>query len=157
MTQLVELLIVPVEREKVFIGHGKSAEWLKLNHFITGTLRLPCDEFNIEPTAGVQTVNRIEQMLRTAKMAFLVMTADDRHEDGSMHARENVVHEIGLFQARLGHLRAIVLIEDGCKKFSNLDGLTAINFPSSDIMARSENVRGVLIREGLLQGPSSGV
>jgi hypothetical protein len=135
---------------RVFIGHGRSAEWLKLHLFLSRTLSLNCDEFNVEPIAGIHTAKRIESMLASASMAFLVMTAEDTHADNTVHARQNVVHEVGLFQARLGPRRAIVLLEQGCSRFSNLDGLTTINFPIGDITARSEEVRGVLAREGLL-------
>ena len=83
-----------------------------------------------------------------AGIAFLVMTAEDKHADGTVHARENVVHEVGLFQGRIGSRRAIVMIEEGCVKFSNLDGLTLIMFPANDIAARFEEVRRVLEREG---------
>ncbi len=140
-------LTVPRDAVKIFIGHGRSPEWRKLQIFFSQKLCLPCDEFNIEPTAGLQTATRIESMLTSARMAFLVMTAEDRHADGTTHARENVVHEIGLFQAKLGPTRAIVLLETGCSLFSNLDGLTTIHFPPGDIMARSEEIRGVLARE----------
>lgn len=88
---------------KVFIGHGGNPEWLKLRIFLS-QLNLPCEEFNIEPAAGLQTARRIEGMLASSRMAFLVMTAEDEHLDGTRHARENVVHEIGLFQATLGKL-----------------------------------------------------
>lgn len=135
---------------KIFIGHGRSLQWLCLKIFLSDTLQLECDEFNIEPTPGIHTTDRIEAMLRDAQMAFLVMTAEDKHFDGTMHARENVIHEIGLFQARLGPRRAIVMLEYGCSKFSNLDGLTTINFPCGDISAQFEEVRRVLKREGLL-------
>ena len=94
-------------------------------------------------------------MLASARMAFLVMTAEDQHVDGTKHARPNVIHEIGLFQAALGARRAIVLLEHGCSRFSNLDGLTTINFPNNDIMARTEEVRGVLARERLLPPPGA--
>ncbi len=151
LERLAAILAVPQDAAKIFIGHGRSAEWLKLRIFVSQTLGLPCDEFNIESTAGLQTASRIDAMLMSARMAFLVMTADDRHADGTTHARENVVHEVGLFQASLGARRAIVLLENGCSRFSNLDGLTTINFPPGDIMARSEEIRGVLARERVLQ------
>ena len=109
-----------------------------------------CDEFNIESTPGLQTAARIEAMLAAARMAFLVMTSEDHHADGTVHARENVVHEIGLFQAILGAARAIVMLENGCSRFSNLDGLTTINFPSGDVMACSEEIGGVLARERVI-------
>lgn len=147
LERFAALLAVPGGTAKIFIGHGCSAEWLKLSIFLSQTLGLPCDEFNIESSAGLQTAFRIDAMLSSARMAFLVMTADDRHADSTLHARENVIHEVGLFQAKLGPKRAIVLLEDGCSRFSNLDGLTTINFPPGDIIARSEEIRGVLARE----------
>ena len=150
LERLKAMLTVSLDAAKIFIGHGRSAEWLKLYIFLSQTLVLPCDEFNIESTAGLQTASRIETMLTSARMAFLVMTAEDRHADDTTHARENVIHEVGLFQAKLGAARAIVLLENGCSRFSNLNGLTTIDFPSGDIMACSEKVRGVLARENVL-------
>jgi hypothetical protein len=150
LERLEAILNVEHGPSKVFIGHGRSSEWLKLRIFLSNTLGLPCDEFNIESTAGLQTTSRIESMLSSARMAFLVMTAEDHHADGSRHARENVIHEVGLFQAKLGATKAIVMLEIGCSRFSNLDGLTTINFPSGDIMARSEEIRSVLVRERVI-------
>lgn len=138
------------ESKKIFIGHGGSTEWLKLSNFLSQKLGLQCDEFNIVPTAGLQNAERIEAMLKNAHMAFLVMTAEDQHQNGTMHARGNVIHEIGLFQAKLGSRRAIVMLEAGCSIFSNLQGLTTIKFPQDNIMAGSEEVRGVLTREHML-------
>jgi hypothetical protein len=51
-------------------------------------------------------------------------------------------------------MRAIVLLENGCERFSNLDGLTTINFPANDLLARSEDIRGVLRREQVLGSTS---
>ena len=42
------------------------------------------------------------------------------------------------------------MLEDGCNEFSNIEGLDQIRFPAGDIIARSENVRRVLKREGFL-------
>jgi predicted nucleotide-binding protein len=88
-------------------------------------------------------------MLSSTGFAFLVTTAEDEHADGSHHARENVIHEIGLFQGAHGFERAIVLLEEGCVEFSNLAGITQIRFPRGDLMARSEEIRQVLEREGI--------
>jgi predicted nucleotide-binding protein len=154
LERLLGILAISTSADKIFIGHGRSSEWLKLRSFISDTLALPCDEFNIEPTAGLQTGTRIETMLNSARMAFLVLTPEDRHANESMHARENVIHEVGLFQAKLGPMRAIVLLENGCERFSNLDGLTTINFPANDLLARSEDIRGVLRREQVLGSTS---
>ncbi len=89
-------------------------------------------------------------MLNQSVFAFLVMTAEDEHNDGSRHARENVIHEAGLFQGRLGFKRAIIVLEDGCTEFGNIHGLGQIRFPAKSIRAVFEEVRRVLERESLI-------
>jgi len=123
---------------KVFIGHGRSPAWKDLRDFLRDRLHLEWIEFNREPVAGYATKERLEQMLADASFAFLVMTAEDEHPDGTFHARENVVHELGLFQGQLGFDRAIILLEEGCSEFSNIIGLSQIRFPKGNIMAASE-------------------
>jgi predicted nucleotide-binding protein len=92
-------------------------------------------------------------MLEAAAIAFLVMTAEDEMAGGAVQARMNVVHEAGLFQGRLGFTKAIVLLEEGCEEFSNIEGLGQIRFPKGNISAAFEEVRRVLEREGLIAGP----
>lgn len=78
------------------------------------------------------------------------MTAEDVLASGAMQARMNVIHEVGLFQGRLGFTKAIVLLEEGCEEFSNIQGLGQIRFPAGRISAVFEQVREVLEREGLI-------
>ncbi len=146
---------------KVFIGHGSSLVWLQLKDFLENTLRLQVQEFNSVPTAGRATKERLLEMMDEAAFAFLVMTGDDKFRvvngkdgqaDTRLYPRLNVVHEAGLFQGRLGFERAIVLLEEGCEEFSNIEGVTQIRFPRNDISAKSEEIRRVLEREGLLSG-----
>ena len=119
------------------------------------------DEFNSVPTAGRATKERLSEMMDEAAFAFLVMTGDDMFRvvngediqpETRLYPRLNVVHEAGLFQGRLGFERAIVLLEEGCEEFSNIEGVTQIRFPRNDIIARSEEIRRVLERESLLNG-----
>ena len=135
--------------KNIFIGHGRSNEWLALKNFIEVELGLQTDEFNRVPIAGVTNVERLKEMLNSAAMAFLVMTGDDGRLDGTSQARLNVVHEAGLFQGRLGFERAIVLLEEGCEEFSNIEGLGQLRFARGDIRSKFEEVRQVLRRERL--------
>jgi predicted nucleotide-binding protein len=135
---------------RVFIGHGRSPLWRELKDFISERLRLPWDEFNREAVAGYTTTERLDQMLSCAGFAFLIMTGEDMHDDNALHARENVIHEIGLFQGKLGAKRAIILVEEGCSEFSNIRGLTQIRFPKGNISAAFEEIRRVLEREQIL-------
>jgi hypothetical protein len=135
---------------KIFIGHGRSLVWLQLKAFLSDRLHLTCDEFNAEAVAGITTTDRLQTLLDDAGFAFLVMTAEDIHADNSTHARENVIHEAGLFQGRLGFKRAIILLEEGCAQFSNIHGLSHIGFPKGDLEPIFEKVRLVLEREQML-------
>jgi Predicted nucleotide-binding protein containing TIR-like domain len=134
----------------IFIGHGRSLQWLVLKEFIAGRLHLPWVEFNSSPTPGYTTAERIEEMLDSAAFALIIMTAEDEHADAKMHARPNVIHEIGISQGRLGRRRAIVLLEQGCEEFSNIAGIVQIRFPTGNISATFEEIRRVLEREGIL-------
>lgn len=136
---------------KVFIGHGSSSAWRELKEFIQERLELQTDEFNRITVAGYSNKERLSEMLDEASIAFLIMTGEDEQPDGESRARENVVHEVGLFQGRLGFERAIVLLEDGCEEFSNITGLGQIRFPKGGIKAAFEEIRQVCEREGLLQ------
>ena len=139
-----------VAGDHVFIGHGGSPLWRELKDFLHERLGLSVDEFNRVPVAGVTHTDRLSEMMESAAMALIVMTAEDEQPDGSYHPRMNVVHEAGLFQGRLGFRRAIVVLEEGCEEFSNIHGLAQIRFPPGNVRAVFEDIRGVLEREGLV-------
>ena len=134
----------------VFIGHGRAAAWRELKDFVKDRLQLRYDEFNRIPVAGITNISRLNEMLDAAAIAFLILTGEDERADGKQQARMNVIHEVGLFQGRLGFTKAIILLEEGCEEFSNIQGLGQIRFPVGEIAAAFEQVRLVLEREGLL-------
>jgi predicted nucleotide-binding protein len=135
---------------RIFIGHGHSTIWKDIKELIVDRLKLEYEEFNREPPAGKSTKERLQEMLATTGFALIVMTGEDEAQDGKLRARENVIHEAGLFQGKLGFEKAIILLEEGCEEFSNISGLTQLRFPRGRIMAVSEEVRRTLEREGLI-------
>jgi hypothetical protein len=137
-------------RSLVFVGHGRSDDWKPLDPFLTGQLGLNIEEVNRDPTAGVHTTERLSDMLNKTCFALLVMTAEDVHDDGKTHARENVVHEIGLFQGRLGFRKSIIIKQNGTAEFSNIAGLTYIPYPKGKIEEAFPEIVRTLIREGVL-------
>lgn len=135
---------------KVFIGHGgASTEYLKLGVWLTDS-GLEWEVFDRKPTAGMSTKERLLEMLDNAKIAFLLMTPEDEDAEGKMSARANVIHEVGLLQGRLGWMKAIVLLEEGCEEFSNIEGIGQIRYPRGKINAAFDEIRQVLQREGVL-------
>ncbi|WP_206051156.1 TIR domain-containing protein [Neorhizobium sp. T7_12] len=140
-----------INSNRIFIGHGRSEQWRILKDFVRDKLGLEYEEFNRISAAGLNTQERLRDMLDSCGFAFLIMTAEDLRDDGTFRARENVVHECGLFQGRLGWRKAIVLLEDGCEEFSNIIGLGQIRFPKGNIAACFEQIRDVLKRESLIE------
>ena len=138
---------------KIFIGHGHSEEWLRLKEFLTERLGLQCDEFSRVPNAGGTNIERLSSMLDDAQFAFIVMTAEDEVGDGETRARENVVHEAGLFHGRLGFKKAILVADRSCHIFSNIDGLERIDFSVGNIKESFSEVHAVLVREGVVSKP----
>ncbi len=101
----------------VFIGHGRSKAWRDLKDFVQDRLHLPYDEFNRVPVTGFTNIARLSQMLDSAAIAFLVLTAEDEQADAKMHARMNVIHEAEadshFIRLIRKWLRAGILEEDG--------------------------------------------
>jgi hypothetical protein len=133
----------------VFIGHGRCKDWEQVrDHLIS--LGVEVDEFNVYPTPSILTVDRLTQMLDRACLAILVMAAEDRQADGSLHPRLNVVHEIGLFQGRLGFQKSIIVKEKRAGKFSNIDGLTYIAYSKGKIAGAFPEIDRALVRERVI-------
>jgi predicted nucleotide-binding protein len=86
-------------------------------------------------------------MLSNSSFALLVMTGEDEMSDGGLRARQNVVHEAGLFQGRLGFARAIVLLEAGAEEFSNIHGIEQIRFDKGRIKETFGDVVATIRRE----------
>ena len=135
----------------VFIGHGHSEDWRKLYIYLRDRHDLSVKEFNSGSSPlGISVTDHLQSMLDDAGFAFLILTGEDEQATGILHPRLNVVHEAGLFQGRLGFQKAILVLENGCQGFSNVDGLTAIRFEKGKIEAKFHEAIDVLKREGLI-------
>ena len=86
-------------------------------------------------------------MLIKSSFAILVLTAEDKDESGSFRARQNVIHELGLFQGHLGFSRAIVLLEEGTEEFSNIHGIHQIRYSKGNVRETYGDVLATLHRE----------
>jgi predicted nucleotide-binding protein len=86
-------------------------------------------------------------MLSKSSFAILVLTGEDETSDGKFFARQNVIHETGLFQGRLGFRKAIALLEDGTEEFSNIHGIEQIRFSKGNIKETFGEVLATIKRE----------
>lgn len=140
-----------IENSCVFIGHGRSPLWARLEVFLEKELGLKTVSYESESRVGNSIVPVLEEMLDQGRFAVLILTAEDETASGSRRARQNVVHEAGLFQGRLGFRKAVLLIQEGLEDFTNVDGLQHIPFVADRIDQTFYELQRVLKREGLIQ------
>jgi predicted nucleotide-binding protein len=143
--------IVPNEKEIkspiIFIGHGRSSLWRDLKDHLTDKHDYKIEAYETGARAGHAIRDILDEMANKSSFAILVMTGEDEDKTGQLKARPNVIHEIGLFQGRLGFSRAIVLLEDETEEFSNLFGIQQLRFSKGNIKEVFGDVLATLKRE----------
>jgi predicted nucleotide-binding protein len=135
----------------VFIGHGRSKLWARLQLFIQDELHLKTVSYESESRVGLSIVPILEKMLRQATFAVLLLTAEDETAEGSRRARQNEIHEAGLFHGHLGFQRVVMLVQSGLEEFSNVAGLQYIGFQAESIEQSFWELQKALRREGLVK------
>jgi len=135
---------------RVFIGHGHAGDWQQVREFVSKELGLAVEEYEKDSSVGYTVTARLEQMLTTSSLAIIVMSPEDEQKDQSFRARQNVVHEIGLFQGRLGFEKVIPLRHRSCDEFSNLSGINEIQYDTGDWADAFAKIRRVAERERLV-------
>lgn len=137
----------PKPKPRIFIGHGRSTLWRDLKDHLQDKQGFPVEAYEIGARAGHAIRDILEDMLERSSFAVLVMTGEDETASGDILARQNVVHEAGLFQGKLGFSRAIVLLEEDTKEFSNIHGIEQIRFSRGNIKETYGEILATLKRE----------
>jgi predicted nucleotide-binding protein len=127
------------ERPRIFLGHGGDSAWQTTERWLS-QMGFEVRAYETLPHSG-RTIERVlEDALDWANFALLVMTSEDQMADETAQARQNVVHELGLFQGRLGWEHAIVMLEADANEFSNIAGTNQLRFPVGDISAKHGDI-----------------
>ncbi len=135
----------------IFIGHGRSPLWNRINTWLKDSLKLnDVIYFESECRAGHHVGNILNEFLDKATFAIIIMTAEDETAGDEVRARQNVIHEIGLFQGKLGFNKVAILKQDTVQPFSNIDGLQYIPFTGDNIPQTFWELQEMLKREGFL-------
>ena len=131
----------------IFIGHGRDLQWRELKDHLQDQHSFKVVAYETDPRAGLSIKEVLQSMADSPSFALIVLTGEDVDADGGIHARENVVHELGLFQGRLGFTRAIAMLEQDVTEFSNIHGLTQLRFGKGRIKETFGDVLATLRRE----------
>jgi len=143
----------PSKPHRIFLGHGGNKVWARVHMHLRDELRLEVEAWESQPRAGMHSVEVLRGLLTSCTFAVIVATKEDVTVDGGTRARQNVVHEVGLFQGRFGFEKVAVLEQDGIEGFSNLAGLQVIRFPNERVEAGFYELDRMLKREGLIKLP----
>lgn len=144
------------EEDRVFLSHGRAADWREVQSFIERDLGIKTLELAQEPNRGRTVLQKLEEESSRCSYAVVVMTGDDQVTDGQPRARENVMHEIGYFQGKFGLARVCLLHEEATSIPSNIHGLVYIPFPKSMVGAAFGALAREL-RDVMVQHPSASV
>ncbi|GGI23647.1 TIR domain-containing protein [Pedobacter mendelii] len=128
---------------RIFISHGKSTEWYKLQAYLEKTLNYKTLELAQEANQGRTIMQKLGEESDKCRYAIIVMTGDDEQGEDKPRARENVMHEIGFFQGKYGFRNVCLLYEENTSLPSNIHGLVYIPFTRGMI----EATFGALSRE----------
>lgn len=134
----------------VFIGHGRSPLWLDVRRVLREEWGLDIVCFESEPRTSNSIVPILIGMLDRATFAVIVLTAEDITASGEARGRQNVIHEAGLTQGKLGFEKVAILKQEGVEEPSNLAGSQYISFPGSRIEKGYYELQAALKREGLI-------
>jgi len=128
--------------KRIFISHGRSNEWYKVQVYIEKDLHFDTLELAQQPILGRTVLQKLNDEANRCGYAVIVMTGDDILGN-EVRARENVLHEIGFFQGKYGLQNIILLHEEGANIPSNIHGLVYIPFPKDT----AEATFGAIYRE----------
>jgi len=132
---------------KIFIGHGRDESWKQLRDHLVDKQKFTVRTYESEPTTGILIQDIIDGLINECNFACLIMTAENRLNDGNMQARQNVIHEIGLTKSKYGSRRAIILLEEGITEPSNIEGIKQIRFKKGEINTKFGDVIAAIRRE----------
>lgn len=113
---------------RAFIAHGHNDAWKFLEIFLREELGLIPSFYELTSAGTTNVPNTVERAMLGTGMAFIVLTRENQHIDGSWHARYNVVDEGGQCRGRLGVDRTFLLLETGCEFPSNYAGRDFFEF-----------------------------
>lgn len=134
----------PDKEFTVFLIHGHSEDWRKVERFINKDLRYKTIVLQEIYRSGETIVEKLESILEECDCAVAIMSPDDKMPNGNFRARQNVIYEMGFCSGQLDRERLIVLKERSVEIHSDLHGLVYIPYDKGHIESAYSHLRNGL-------------
>ncbi len=140
-----------ISRRTVFVAysHTQDTHALKLQEWLQNTLDLEPVLLSRRPSSGMTVIEKLESHASDAGYAFVIMTPDDEVTDPAgkryQQPRPNVIFELGWLYGKLGRHRVCILLKDGTRRWSDIEGIVYVPF-RDDVIEKSVDIERELIK-----------
>lgn len=114
--------------DKIFIVHGHDNEMKREVQLLLTRADLKDVVLHEQPDKGRTIIEKLIEESKGACYMIALLSPDDKLEDGSLRARQNVILEIGYFLGKLGKDRIRILRKKVVEIPSDLDGILYENY-----------------------------
>jgi sugar/nucleoside kinase (ribokinase family) len=135
----------------VFVAHGRDPAWYQIKEFIEQECELRVYAFETESWESRNITEALSGYLDRCSFAVCVLTGEDMTEDGRRRARQNVIHEAGLFQGRYGFDRVLLLVDEECDFHLDPIGLNVVTFPRRDLASAFWQISRMIRQQGFVR------
>lgn len=118
-------------RPAIFIGHGQKNDWKELRDHLRDKHNYEIKFYESSDQSSGYIFDNVAEMINSSKISILVLSNDDKLKNGTMRARQNVIHELGYSQAILGRKNTLIVVEEGCDWPSNIQGIDLFQYKYS--------------------------
>jgi predicted nucleotide-binding protein len=117
----------------VFIAHGHSEDWRKVERFVNKKLDFDTIVVQENYKPGDIIEKKVEKNIRKCECVVAILSPDDKMVNGTFRARQNVIYELGLSRKYLKKKQIILLVESSVEVQSDIAGLIYIPYKNETI------------------------
>ncbi len=133
-------------RPRIFLGHGRDPQWRDLRDHLQDKQQFEIVAYETGSRTSQHIQESLHRMLEECEFGLHVLTGENVGTDGTSRARDNVIHELRLWQGKWGFHRVAVLLENGTEEFSNIAGVDQVRFTRGNIAAAFGDVVAAINR-----------
>lgn len=122
-----------LRKPTIFIGHGRSVLWRDIKDHLHDKHMFEIQAYETDDRSSGYIFENVENMIKKASFAILILTNEDEMVNGIFRSRQNVIHELGFSQAKLGRKNTLVVIEENVDWPSNIQGIDYFYFSKGNI------------------------